>query len=362
MTKKGFTLAETLLTLAIMATLIAIGLSTFNSYDKGIKHLYSNTYYVLDRALYNSITSWVPKDTFNREPFEPNLKNASGETVPISDEEGAKRLCRALIEYINPVEDSNRDSNLMCSSSKAVTDSGDSFDRDKVQFTATNGIRFWISKRYPADPNATHYFIIYADLNGTKLPNSMVQIKASKETRWKVRDPDIFAFAALETGRICPIGLPEVDPRYMTARIQYEEESAGGDEVLLKYSEPSKPLVAAKAEAWGYYLSESALPTGQQTVVPDDEIIDGEPLTYTGYLRNNISKSSKIYSFFTNSDETMSSYVQNDPMYKNSNTLKFQSDPPKHENDDINKPNIGGYNCMWLSSPPCTVIVDKYID
>ena len=364
MKKNGFTLTEALMALAIMGILIGAGISTFNNYDKGIKHLYSNTYYVLDRALYNATSVWIPKDSYAREPFQATVTNESnGSTASVSDTQATKRLCRALIEYINPVDSDNRDA--ICTSTKHLDDIGNSFPDAKVQFTATNGVRFWISKRYPTNPAAddTRFFIIYADLNGPKRPNSMEYVKGSESNKWKTKDPDIFAFAALDTGRICPIGISEVEQRYMTARIQYEDEGAD-NEVVLRYSEPSKPLVAAKAEAWGYYLPASSVPSGE-IAVNDNDIIEGQPLSYSGYLRSKINNSSKIYSYFLPSGQTMSSYVQADSLYKDSAgnfTLKYQSDAPKHQNNDLSKPNIGGLGCVWDTADPCIVIVDKYVD
>ena len=362
MKKNGFSLAELLISMAIISFMVGVAITTFKTYDKGISHLYSNMYYVLDRALYNTTTYWIPNDAFEREPFKKELKNPkNGDVREISDTEGARRLCRALIEYINPVESGNRDS--ICSASKAVTDMGndDLFTKENVMFTATNGVRFWISKRYPEDDSKLKFYIIYADMNGPRLPNSMKYEKGSESNNWKTKDPDIFAFAALENGRVCPLGIPEVEPRYMTTRIIYQDEGDVNDFVY-KYSSPSRPYVYSKAEAWGYYLPQAQVPENH-SVVADDDVIGDEPTSYNGYVRSNIDANSKIYEFLEG--KTMSEYVQNDPYNKNSAgafDIKFQSEMPRHENDDKTKPNIGGYGCYWRSAEECYVLIDKYVD
>ena len=199
-------------------------------------------------------------------------------------------------------------------------------------------------------------------MNGKRLPNTMTYEKGSEANKWRTKDPDIFAFAALENGRVCPLGIPEVEPRYLTTRIIYQEES-DGNEVELKYSTPSRPYVYSKAEAWGYYLPANKVAAGH-TVVDDDEVMPDEPLSYNGYIRSNINSASKIYAFLA-SGQTMSNYVQSDSYNKNSEgqfDINFQSDLPRHENNDVHKPNIGGYACHWMSDEECYVLVDKFVD
>ena len=363
MKKNGFTLSELVICLGIMAVLIGAGMSTYKSYDKGIKHLYSNTYYVLDRALYNSTSFWVTKDPAAREPFKKTVKDPeTGVMVSVNDTEGTRRLCRALVEYINPVQTSDRDSASLCSASKAVTDMGtDSLFTDaNVQFTATNGVRFWISKRYPSDDNKMKFFIIYADLNGVKRPNTMHYEPGTEANEWKTRDPDIFAFAALDNGRICPIGIPEVETRYMSTRIVYQVQGEGND-IMYRYSEPSKSLVASKAEAWGYYLPASKR-QGKPAVLETDVVSD-DPLSFNGYVKSELNSASKIYEFLNG--QTMDNYVLNDPRNKDANgqfALEFKSALPQFNGNNIYRNNTGGYSCFWMSDEECYVLVDKYVD
>lgn len=353
MKKNGFTLSELLISMAIMGVLMGAAISTFKAYDKGIKHLYSNTYYVLDRALYNTMSYWVPNDIASREPFASSVLDVeTNNTIQISDTEGTRRLCRALIEYINPVGD--RDT--LCSANHAVDDSGADglFTDDNVQFTAVNGVRYWISRRYPAEGNDMRFFIIYADLNGNKRPNSMTYEPGSQANNWKTKDPDIFAFAALENGRVCPLGIAEVEPRYLTTRIVYQE-AGEANEILLRYSTPSRPYVFSKAEAWGYYLPEERVPMGQN-VVQEDTVLEDEPLSYNGYIKSRISEASNIYSFLNG--QSMQAYMQATGI----GDATFRSELPRHSEENPNGPNIGGYGCQWMSDEECYVIVDKYVE
>ena len=189
-----------------------------------------------------------------------------------------------------------------------------------------NGVRFYISKRFPASANSDHFFfLVFADLNGPKKPNSTNYAAPST-------DPDVFAFAALDIARMCPLGPPEVDPRYMQTRVTYYD----ADEALTKFSTVSKPYYISKAEAWGYYLNSGKL--------NDNFYIEANPLTYNGYVKDQLSRAntslySNIYGFLGNSSLSAPSSVR----------LKS------------NAINNGGYGCVKGSDIECDVIVDKYV-
>ena len=134
--KKGFSLAELMVVMGIMGILAASAMLTFKPFDKGIKFIYSNTFHVLDRALYNAMSSYVEVDMQSRNPYLSKYKNDDGteETLTHSNEldQGTERLCRALVEYINTIE-----GDAGCSSTKLVSDmAGDDEDSWKSAFEA----------------------------------------------------------------------------------------------------------------------------------------------------------------------------------------------------------------------------------
>ena len=210
--QRGFTLAEMIISVGIIGILTGAALLTLKPFDKNVKYIYSNTFYSLDKAFYNGMTYWANENNqkSNRDPFISGINN------------GSQRLCNLLIEYITPVEN-----NDACrANAVTATASDNEFIKDNVQFTATNGVRFFISSiqqgriQPPSETaiDGEKFYIIYADINGVKAPNSVTY----EVTNDRTKDPDIFAFAALESGRICPLGPPEVDIRYMTTRILYK--------------------------------------------------------------------------------------------------------------------------------------------
>ena len=248
-------------------------------------------------------------------------------------------MCERLTSYITSIGGT-------CSADHAITDSGNNNEltADNVQFVAANGVRFWISQRYPdnnvSGPNSERlpkFFIIYADLNGEKRPNTMDIVPG-------VRDPDIFAFAALETGRICPLGLPEVDSRFMTTRIMYRDETVAAGQNNqdndIRFSQTSQEYIKSQAEAWGYYSQQ--IPN-EVAFTPED-YMEEAPLSYNGYIRSQISDNSKIYAFLGN--QTMQQYFQ-----EHFAGTDLRSAAPAD----------GGYGCDWRSGEQCDVIVDKYV-
>ena len=383
MKKHGFSLAEMLVVTDIVALLIGTGVQSFKVNDKSIKYLYSNTYYALSTALYNAMNIWIPEDYFRRAIFENSVVNDDNETVPIardsSSDEGAKRLCRALIQYINPIQ--NIETTCHKDNLVDITADKTEFINKPVQFTATNGVRFWITKRYPANAGNDDltFYLIFADLNGTKLPNSLEYRPGTNANGWKTKDPDIFAFAAMSNGFICPVGVAEVEPRYLTARIMYDDRVNGED--ILRYSTTSRSLIGAKAEAWGYYTRKRYNSNNQNSGTTDIHYTEVDPndinamednkfiqeekgLSYGDWLKQQIeaqtagapneSIAKTIYAFLNG--QTFQQYFNNDILVKD---IIMRNDSPRHNGNDIR--NIGGYGCFPHNITPCEVIVDRYV-
>lgn len=327
MTKKyAFTLAEILISFAIIGIISVFGVYTVQRFDKGIRYKYANIYHNLDRALFNAANFSDIKS-----PFNDTELNEAGSLVPVTAQEGAVRICQMFTEYISTAS-------ADCTAANLASTDGVNFGG--VKFQSLNGVNFYITPRLPDNPGpGDHtFFIIYADLNGNRPPNSMNYVAPNRQNRYTTTDPDVFAFAALDTGRVCPLGIPEIEPRYMQARIAYfatnGEERAGSsdDTVQTKFSVVSIPYYQAKAQAWGYYTAGDA--------AADRFIIDEEPTTYNGYIRSKLPGNTRIYSFM-NGASTLRVPAG----------VSLQNTPVRN----------GGFGCVYHSADECWVIVDRYL-
>lgn len=410
MKKNGFSLAELIMVSAIVGILVATGMMAFRVYDKGIRYIYSNTYYALDRGLYNATEYYVaesPELHFDRAIFEDTLTyDGNTEDLLNDSDEAARRLCMALIQYINPV---NR--TTACNTISSVSVSGDDTEFNKTpMFTATNGVRFWVSQRFPSpdnigtvneeyatslahletnsdDQNSIRFFIIFADMNGTKGPNSMRYVAGEGVNGRRTVDPDIFAFAAVSLldgdgnsrgGRIVPLGVPEVDTRYMSTRIQYEDNV--DDQRVTAYSTPSRALLQSKAEAWGYYGVEDMTDSHNRIGANDatvDNFINDNPLSYGDLIRSILIdvegyESSKIYDFL--GGETFRKYFNDHLSTLDEGATAGEGGnlihapvryrniaPVSHASNVINRL---GYDCAreeGENPDNCKVFVDKFV-
>jgi hypothetical protein len=350
--KSAFSVAEMLITMSIIGIIFVVGYHTLAHIDnKSIKYTYSNVYHSLDKAFYNGMMASDLKNPFDNKEFDD-----SGTEVDVPEAEQTTRLCKMLALYIQ--------GGSSCGA-EPVSISGANFPG--AHLTALNGVQFYISKKYPAageeDDDNHAFFIIFADMNGpTKGPNSMNYVLNANGV--PDPSPDIFAFAALDIGRICPLGIPEYDTRYMQTRISYLDKAenvsqveagsvvdnlGGGakigennegdynvfDAVVVtrKFSKESKPYYVSKAEAWGYGTPD----------FDNDFIIDANPLTYNHYIQEKvleIDPESKIYAFLNNPNFSYSL-----------EGITFKGNSPEN----------GGYGCLLGSDFECDVIIDKFI-
>jgi len=259
--KRGFSLAELLIVMAIVGVLTAVGLHTFLVNDKGVKYLLSNTYYALDRAVYNVTLS-------EQDASGWQFYNAKENPLKIFDDQesdgqkAAENLCKGIAWYITPVEGDGACSNGMNIDING-TDAQFNNPANPPMFTAINGVRFWMTPRLQIETGDIRYFVIFADMNGAKGPNSLRYIRGNGQNQ-STKDPDIFAFVAFapmnaagnvqglgeSDARVIPIGIMDVEPRYLTARYTYQEDASAEE---LTYSTPSTTIVMAKRNAGGYY-------------------------------------------------------------------------------------------------------------
>jgi hypothetical protein len=137
-----------------------------------------------------------------KNPFVTTDYDDEGQSYNVSREMGAERLCLMFADYINS-------SQISCSSKHLADDMG--VNLGEVKIKTLNGVDIYISKRLQGSANNPAFFLVYADINGSEMPpNTLEYTPPSQSNHFKGVDPDIFAFAALENGRICPLGVPEV--------------------------------------------------------------------------------------------------------------------------------------------------------
>lgn len=261
--KKGFTLAETLIVLLIISILIVATITVMKPNDKVLKYQYSNAYTGISEGFYNVLLYKYDSDLF-------------------PDESGPEKLCQELTDYINTLSEN-------CSDSKDVGLGTDIFEDEKIQFVSTNGMRFYfsnmqtISYKLNNEDHSLKYYMAYVDINGKKGPNRL-----GVDSNKRNSAPDIFAFALLETGKTVPLGLPEIDDRFMQARLAYYDNHAE-----IQYAEPSLPYYLAKNAAWGCYDKVDQLTTEEKSnklLFNEPE----EPHTMNDVIRNSLPANSKI--------------------------------------------------------------------
>ena len=293
--KSGFTLAEMLCALAIVGILTALALTVMKPAEKSaMKYLYMNAYTALEKAFYNATIDGC--EPFSDLPDEDGNSPVHSET----QDTGTKNLCEGLTTYINTTSNVKTDEDDFadsCSDTKLADIKGDDFSsdavRNNIQFTATNGMEFYISKRLHSVEHGFYFYLVFVDINGKKAPNSLeYTYKGGKEAddydesdpdereqKYKDRiEPDIFAFALLDTGKICPIGIAEYDSNILTARFAYFKSNG---EIL--YTKKSMAYYQAKGAAWGYYNA------GGPNL---DTYNEDEPFTMNDVIRNAIKQES----------------------------------------------------------------------
>ena len=349
--KQGFTLAELLIVLGIIGFLSAAAVTTIKPWDKGIRFLYSNTYYALDRAFYNASQNEMMTDPKTYDPFYVPNKGEAARTHSDTKDDGALALCRALTAYINPVDRTSCRETKITKANALDTD----FKSENVQFVATNGVHYYITRnlKFKVNDNSldnidnaikdSHFYLIFADMNGDKFPNTALYQPYDAAKKQKEKDPDIFAFAALEnTKRIVPLGAPEFNPKYMMARFVYTETKGENEEEYV-FSPTSKTYVEIKAQAWNFYNDSNANDSNGYYNLP----IFDEALSYNDYVRLVIEKlypNNNIYKNYL-SWEAMKELVQGSGGSENEN--KLQSDEP--------------YKCQKNNKESCFVMIDKYV-
>lgn len=287
--KTGFTLAEMLIAMAIVGVSIVVAMTTIQSpKDAALKYLYINAYTSLAKAYYNGTL-------IGYNPFADDIDGAEA-IHEESNDTGTLVLCKGLTYYINTntnEKTSDHDYSSTCRSNNFSTymANDSDFGSGKVMFTATNGMRFFITNRLGGgqDENGKdqpYFYIVYVDVNGLNGPNSLGDNYSPKNGEVRSMVPDIFAFAILDTGRVCPLGMPEYDKDILTARFIY---GAQGESI----SPRAFAYYQAKGAAWGFYGS------GSLAQDPMTEYNTSEPYSMNDKIRDMIKDMSNDQSKIT---------------------------------------------------------------
>lgn len=270
----GFTLAEVLMALAIIGIITALAVTTMKPAEKSaLKYQYMNAYMALSRAFYNGLLQGYDPFTEEDSPVHSEAEDT-----------GAEILCQGLTTFINTRDNertADHDYASTCSSTKITPQVAKPEDfmeevddelvhrEDRVQFTASNGMIFYISNMLEGtvgtgtEAEDIKFYLVFVDVNGLNKPNSLVYTYKGGKTiedydmtnpddiKQEAKDriePDIFAFAMLDNSRVMPLGIAEYDTNVLTARFIYYSED--GDPL---YTKRSLPYYQAKGAAWGYY-------------------------------------------------------------------------------------------------------------
>lgn len=341
--KYGFTLVELLCAIAILAVCITMALVNIKPAQKAAhKYFYSNALMTIQKAFYNAMIN-----EFN--PFIDIVDKETGVVTPLkhsaANDTGTQRLCEGLTAFINTSSTSCSATNLAnelatnVSLSATADEAAVSARQGLAQFTTANGMQYFISglidRNLNGDPNKRlRFYLVYVDINGDKGPNSIVYTEKTKSNGTKTNiEPDVFAFALLENGLTCPLGIPEYDTNIMTARVSYFDS-----ESRVVQTRQSLPYYQAKAKAWGFYSSSVNV---LNNFTPD------VPFTMNDAIRAVLNTSSLI--------------VKDFPDFS---TLTPSPEDSEEDSDALAPPmpvaSDSPTNCSTEDVESCDVIIDEY--
>ena len=274
--KKAFSLPELLIVMGIVGVISVIMLTIIKPNEIALKYQYYNAYNTLQTAAKNVFLDAEELST-------SSTASAADKAFPATPAD----LCKKLA--VNPASPNSKYGYINstvynCSSLNTVgyNAGAGSFTDDKIAFTASNSMRYFISPLYNATLNSSvlgsvslNYFIVWVDINGGRNPNTPVW------TGKKV--PDVVPFVVASNGVVVPIGHPTVDIRYTTARakIVVEDGVSYGEPTTFynaqvqafgNYQEPSTELFSVRSDWQNLFKNTNLIPydtTTTKTAIPE---------------------------------------------------------------------------------------------
>ncbi len=338
MRKIAFTFIELLLAITLTGVVGTIAVKTVKPMDKNLKYAISNIYHNLDLAVYNGAVDGC--SGFSDLP-QPSCANTSH----------AAALCRGLSNYLTTTETS-------CDSNYLLTNIEDSF-KQTPNLILSNGTRlFIVAANNDGEPFVHHldndglpggvnrkFYLIYADTNGKKGPNSMLYMPNSTHY------PDIYAFAVVDGERAIPLGALEIDKKLLSSRVSFimrnspdatvEEKEKDPD--AFKYGGEPVKYVDALAMAWGYDEHSDSNP--RYTMVEN-------PHSYNVLVREYLKENAPSSHIINKADNNLMSFVTNRCVLgkKRNASNKCVIDPIS---DD--------YGCKQDAVDACNISIDKFL-
>lgn len=221
--KSGFTLAEIVITTAIVAIVSLIGLMSFKPNTQMRAAYYRHVYETLKTAAYNGYLE--KHDNFGK------LRNGDNWVIAWGG------MCRDLTDFINTVEGA-------CN--RSIIGSDTDFNTAEQSFVATNGVDFWVNR----DSSSTNVKDSYG--NTTTLTYRIIYANISPKSRTKTIGDNIVPFYITGDGDVIPAGAPLSDPEILKAgvKLTYKVKKDGfissGNVII-----PADSFDEARKMAWG---------------------------------------------------------------------------------------------------------------
>ena len=256
--KFGFTLAEVLVSLAVIGVIMALSVNSI----KIIKSSYTSLAYFTHKNIVNMVGVLNAGDS----PYE-NLKDNEGNSLPsmiaqcknsngaivqvlksdreyqndfgtpncsdrhLSEQEVKNLFCKSMVAIANTAGKTRCDNLFQTNLSESGSSSTafeepyiTNLDYNNPTFIATNGQRYYLSEwtYNPVISDTYGYRLIAVDLNGTSRPNTT-------ERDGLTPPPDIITFMVLDNGIVYPLGVAATNIKLNTGRvIQYLNSKVKG--------------------------------------------------------------------------------------------------------------------------------------